>query len=285
MADDRSDPEVLERVLRDLAARCDLLLGPYSTQLMRRAGRVAMELGRVVWNHGGAGDDVEAARPGHVVSVPTPASRYAEPFLRLLARDGDRSPLWIAHGEGGFGRQVATGARLRAKALGLPVTYEAPPGGSWNLLCAGSFEEEVELLGRVRVPGRVCAVAAGVREFGAAVRDPCGVYGVGQWFPGVEGEAALGVSERDFLTAYRTPPGYPAVQAAAAAILATHCAAVSGSTGREALWSAAAALETTTLFGAFRIDPSTGAQVGHRVVLTRWGPDGPAAVDDDTGVA
>jgi ABC-type branched-subunit amino acid transport system substrate-binding protein len=61
--DDQSDPEVLEEVLRRLAAQCDLLLGPYSTQLMRRAGQVAAELDRLIWNHGGSGDDVETATP------------------------------------------------------------------------------------------------------------------------------------------------------------------------------------------------------------------------------
>src|SRR5580698_4505747 len=80
--DDRSDPDALEAAMHRIAGRCDVLLGPYSTLLMRRAGRVAAEWGHLVWNHGGSGDDVEAAHPGHVVSVLTPTSRYAEPFLR-----------------------------------------------------------------------------------------------------------------------------------------------------------------------------------------------------------
>src|SRR4051812_23054784 len=52
VADDRSDPGTVEDVLRSLATRCDVLLGPYSTHLMRRAGDVAAELGLLVWNHG-----------------------------------------------------------------------------------------------------------------------------------------------------------------------------------------------------------------------------------------
>src|SRR5205823_11094910 len=83
--DDRSDRRTLEAVLPGVAARCDLLLGPYSTQLMRTAGRVAAESGWLVWNHGGSGDDVEGAHPGHLISVLTPASRYAEPFLQHIA--------------------------------------------------------------------------------------------------------------------------------------------------------------------------------------------------------
>ena len=75
------------QLLPDVAARCDILLGPYSTILMRAAGRMAAEAGWLVWNHGGSGDDVEEAHPGHVVSVLTPTSRYAEPFLLRLASE------------------------------------------------------------------------------------------------------------------------------------------------------------------------------------------------------
>ncbi|MFI7703018.1 ABC transporter substrate-binding protein [Nonomuraea sp. NPDC049480] len=282
--DDRSDPEVLERVLRGLSSRCDILLGPYSTQLMRRAGQVATELDRLIWNHGGSGDDVETAHPGHVVSVLTPTSWYAEPFIRQVAR----GPLWVAEGKGSFGRQVAEGAERCAEEFGIRVVRIRPGDAlpsvqddPWSLLCAGSFAEDVEVIKRARADGPrvICAVAAGVREFGEAVGDPRGIYGVGQWFPGGGGEAAIGMSERDFVNAYwdraGALPDYPAVQAAATAIIAAHGVARAGSTGRAELWSVATDLETSTLFGAFKIDPSTGAQVGHRTALIRWESDGP----------
>ena len=84
----------------------------------------------------------------------------------------------------------------------------------------------------------------------------------------------LGPSEEEFLRAYAATggslPDYPAVQAAAGAIIATHCARLAGSTSRDDLWAAAAALETSTLFGGFKIDPESGAQVRHRTVLVRW---------------
>ncbi|MFF3437985.1 ABC transporter substrate-binding protein [Streptosporangium sp. NPDC002721] len=290
--DDRSDPAVLRTSLRGLSDRCDILLGPYSTQLMRGAGDIAAELGRLIWNHGGSGDDVEAAHPGHVVSILTPTSRYAEPFLRRLAGT-EALPVRIVCGKGGFGRQVAAGAETIARSLGID-TVRIGPGddlpqtseGAWALLCAGAFEEDVETIRRARSlptpPRVVCAVAAGVREFGQALDDPHGVYGVGQWFPGTGASAETGIGESDFLAVYQEHagvlPDYPAVQAVAAAIIATRCAAVAGGTGRDALWSAAASLETTTLFGAFRIDPRTGTQVGHRPVLIRWEAGGPVVV-------
>ncbi|MGH3709959.1 MAG: hypothetical protein ACRDRQ_18030 [Pseudonocardiaceae bacterium] len=73
-------------------------------------------------------------------------------------------------------------------------------------------------------------------------------------------------------------PDYPAVQAAATAVPATHCARTAGNVARENLWAMAAALQTTTMFGAFRIDPASGAQLGHQTTLVRWTANGPAAV-------
>jgi hypothetical protein len=65
-------------------------------------------------------------------------------------------------------------------------------------------------------------------------------------------------------------PDYPAVQAVAGAVIATHCAGLAGGTDRAALWAAAADQDTSTLFGGFRIHPGSGAQMKHHAVLVRW---------------
>jgi hypothetical protein len=295
--DDRSDRRELERILPGVARRCDLLLGPYSTVLMRAAGRLAAEHGWLAWNHGGSGDDVEGAHPGNVVSVLTPASLYARPFLQHLAAAGGTGTLVIAHGAGSFGRQVAGGAEDCARQLGLQtVLIQAgdaalPPGGlsgEWDLFSAGVFEDDAELVASAlrlkRRPRRVCAIAAGVREFSAFVDDPEGVLGIAQWFPANTHEVRIGPSETDFVSAYGgATPDYPAVQAVAGAVIAAHCATLAGSTTPAELWSAAVALDTTTFFGGFRIDPASGVQIKHRTVLVRWARgeivlDGSAAV-------
>lgn len=152
--DDRSDRRDLEWLLPGVARRCDLLLGPYSTLLMRAAGRLAADQHWLVWNHGGSGDDVEGAYPGHVVSVLTPASSYARPFLRYLASAGRSANLVIVHGDGSFGRQVSAGAQETARQLGLNALWvqagdPLPPAGvsgEWDLFSAGVFEHDAELI-------------------------------------------------------------------------------------------------------------------------------------------
>jgi hypothetical protein len=292
--DDRSDRRTLEALLPGVAARCDILLGPYSTVLMRAAGNIAAESGWLIWNHGGSGDDVELAHPGHVVSVLTPTSRYAGPFLRYLASQDDRPEnLCIVQGPGSFGRQVADGAASMAPGFGLRAVRVSPddfppPGLSseWALLSMGVFEQDAQTVGEVlRLPSPprwVCAVSAGVREFAHAVNDPDGVFGVAQWFPGSGAEVLLGPQEEEFVHRCAVngleQPDYPAAQAAAAAVIAAHCARLAGGTWTEDPWAAAAALDTSTLFGGFRIDPATGTQLNHETTLVRWRNHEPVAV-------
>ena len=238
--DDASDVAQLRAALPRVAAASDLLLGPYSTLLMRAAGELAAESGWVAWNHGGSGGGADTARPGHVISVLTPASRYAEPFLARLA-SGTPAPaeLRIAHDTGRFGREVADGAEAYARQLGITRLSVGPADellseplpGDWILLTAGTFEHDIQTVTSARSlpnpPRLTCAVAAGVREFGQAVTNPAGT-------------------------------------------LAAHCARLAGTTRPEALWQAASSLETSTLFGAFKIDPAIGAQTSHQTVLLQW---------------
>lgn len=294
--DDRSDRQTLEKVIYRVAQRSDVLLGPYSTQLIRTAGRIAAEEDWLLWNHGGSGDDVEAAHPGHLVSTLTPTSRYAEPFLQHLADNHDGTKLWIAQGKGSFGRQVAEGAESQAQKLDIDATRIDATNGlaeidhsiRWNLFSAGTFEDDVDLVKQAQdhanPPQMICAVAAGVRDFANMVHSPVGVFGVAQWFPGSSQEnPTLGPTEATFLAKYASltegaTPDYPAVQAAATAVLATQCARQAGSTAHEDLWSAAMNMDTTTLFGEFGADPSSGAQIKHRMVLLGWTPHGLTAI-------
>lgn len=281
--DDRSDPGHLGAVLPSVAARCDLLLGPYSSILMRAAGRIAADSGLLVWNHGGSGD--EGAWPGHVVSVLTPTADYAVPFIARLRAELPLPVLRIAQGKGAFGTQVAEGAEAYARTNGIAAlrfsadsVFADAPDEEWVLLTAGTFEHDTAIVGQVlqltRQPRLICAVAAGVRAFGHMVRHPDGIYGIAQWFPGSMPEARIGPAEGDFLDAYSrlhgTTPDYPAVQAATAAAIAVHCARTAESTSRHSLWASAATLNTATMFGPFAIDPANGSQVGHHTILVKW---------------
>jgi ABC-type branched-subunit amino acid transport system substrate-binding protein len=298
--DDASEPGHVAGCMLQLASSCDVVLGPYSSQLMRAAAKVLPEAGFLLWNHGGAADDVQAACPGRVVSVLTPARHYAKPFLGLLAaqgrgglRGGVRAGnlLRVARGTGIFAGQVAAGAEALARQLGINAEpWDLAQGPlpavgedlNWDLLCAGTFEEDVETVARVQTiakpPRLVCAIAAGVSDFGRALPTAAGVHGVAQWLPEAPIYPEVGPTGPEFVAAYQqvagSLPDYPAAQAAAAAGLAMRCAEAAGSLAPEALWSVAVGLKAKTFFGEFAIDPETGVQIAHEVVLTLWSERG-----------
>jgi len=284
--DDGSDPRRLGEALTRIADRSDLLLGPYSTQLMREACHVIGGIEGVLWNHGGAGDDVQRSCPGRIVSVLAPTSRYAQSFVRTRAAVERAAPLWVMRGPGRFGRQVAAGAVAEAEAIGVEALERKPDDSrvfddlpaEWDLLSVGTFEDDVAIVNAARSartpPREVCSIAAGVSDFASVVEQPDGIYGIAQWSQGCGDRPALGPRASDFVAAFSSAtggrPDYPALQAVAGAVVATRCAEVAGSLEREALWAAAVTLETSTLLGAFAIDPETGAQTAHHPVLVRW---------------
>ena len=78
----------------------------------------------------------------------------------------------------------------------------------------------------------------------------------------------------DFVDAYReltgAEPDYPAVQAAPGRCSATAVSSWRAGRRTGGALAAAAALDTTTLLGGFKIDSRTGAQTKHTTVLLRW---------------
>ena len=124
---------------------------------------------------------MQAACPGHTVSAPAPASRYALRFIRergiALALE-----LWIVQGKGSFGRQVADGAQQIAGQAGAGRgwagngdAWPCPPG-PWRWCPRARSRTMCRRLQRAacrRDPPRlIFSVAAGVREFAGEVDAP-----------------------------------------------------------------------------------------------------------------
>ena len=88
--DDSSKPDrakqVTERLIRQ--DKVDLLFGPYSGVLTRAAAEVAESRQRLIWNQGGATDDIYQQGYRWVVGILTPASQYLTGLLPLI-RDAD----------------------------------------------------------------------------------------------------------------------------------------------------------------------------------------------------
>jgi hypothetical protein len=101
-----------------------------------------------------------------------------------------------------------------------------------------------------------------------------GFFGPSQWEPAVGHRPDAGPTAAAFAARFRrrfgAAPEYPAAQAYAAGVVAQRCAAAVGSLRDELLRDAARGLSFATLYGAFALDPATGEQVGHDLVVVQW---------------
>jgi ABC-type branched-subunit amino acid transport system substrate-binding protein len=256
-----------------LHAGVDLLIGPYGSGLVRAVAPLVCEAGRLLWNHGGAADDL--ARPG-LVSLPAPSSSYFEGAVReAVARRVDR--LVVARGAGPFASAVAQGAVVCASGWGIEArtvtmsSLTAADTGGAALLVVGRFQEDVALVRRVhgwpRAPALLGAVAAGLPAFGEQLGPAAeGVLGPVQWWPSSR-RPQVGPSGAAFAAGYRRRTGrtcsYVTAQAAAAGYLAhaAHRRRLAAETLRP--WT------TSTLLGDFALDGGW-RQVGHHVWTIGW---------------
>jgi ABC-type branched-subunit amino acid transport system substrate-binding protein len=251
----------------------DLLIGPYSSGLVRAIAPQVRDAGRLLWNHGGSADDL--AQPG-VVSVLAPASSYFDGIVdEAVARQVDQ--VVVVRGAGPFARAVADGAVTRAAQRGLATrtvkatAVEVEDADATALLVVGRFEHDVAVVRRLhddpKTPALLAAVAAGIPAFGQELGPAAeGVLGPVQWWPTPQ-QPEIGPSGAEFATHYwhRTgrEPSYPAAQAAATGYLA-HAAHRVGMAAEDVVdWA------SSTLLGDFALD-AAWRQIGHRVTTVRW---------------
>src|SRR6266511_313904 len=243
-------PNPAQAMSASTASHPDVVFGPYGSN---PAVAAAAATDRLVWNHGGATSQLARPRFPRVVNVPSPASTYFRGSLQAVrAADPDARTVALLHGETGFARDVAGGARAAATALAFEVRAVGfPPGQAAEFVAAG-VEEVLAPLG----PGRD------------------GLLGPAQWVAATAPEPDEGPDAAWFVDAFRRAageePGYPAVQAFAAGVLSARCLRDAGTTDDAAQLATAAGLSCRTLYGGFRLDPVTGLQVGHQVLTVQW---------------
>lgn len=282
----------VERLIR--VDRVHVLIGPYASDLTRAVVPVSRRHGRLLWNHGGASDDIH--RQGRrVVGILTPVSRYFAGLLEMASgmhpRPGKAAVLYRRGS--GFGRLAARGAEARAAQAGVSVaalTYSSVRDdlpklvsklqrlGPDIVLSAGALEDECALargfVGAGVTAKAFALTAAAMREFGVALGTQAeGFLGPSQWEPGAGYAADFGPDPREAarrIRAMGASVDYPAAQAYAACLIAQRCLEEADVVDDEALWRAACALDCTTFFGRFKIDPRTGLQVGHDMMWVQW---------------
>ncbi len=279
--------ENLHEALRTtLEKRPDVLFGPYGSGPMLT---VARSCTRLIWNHGGASSRL--ARPSfpQVINVLSPASTYFASVLQAIhSADPTARTVSLFHSTTGFGRDVATGAQREAARLQMTMqavpfepsqaleTVGTVPDGD-ILLVAGNFADESAVAPLLVSRNWRCTafVGAGVEEVLASLGELReGLLGPAQWVAHSSLRPDEGPDVEWFVTHYREEEGrdppYAAAQAFAAGILYARCLRETGDIREEIIQAAAQKLVCQTLFGKFQLDPLSGLQMGHQVVIVQW---------------
>ena len=279
----------------------DLLFGPYSAGLTTAAAEVAESHGRLMWNHGGAGDALYARGHRNVVGILTPADEYlvGAPELARQANP-DASKLAVVRVDtGAFARVVVRGVETVAHQMGFTTELDLryrPSQTQFGEIARHVAELEPDLVvgvGRIRhdvTKANALARLANRSNIGLAVvvASPIAVF-ASQLGPLAEGfigpsqwEPSVGVAEPDVgpgsdlalrilsaaAQASDLSVDYPMAQAFAAGLIAQRCIADAGSLDDADLRAAAGELDVSTFYGRFRID-ETGRQVGRPVTLVQ----------------
>ena len=297
--DDASKPERAKQLTKRLITqdRVDLLFGPYSSVLSRAAAEVAESHHRVIWNQGGASDDIYQQGYRCVVGILTPASQYLTGLLPLV-READPQATTVGLLQaypGTFPRMVTTEVQRQADLLGFEVAYtrrypssiadfsgivdEIREIGPQVLVAVGRISNDLEFAQQlVRRPlnlRAVAVVAAPIQQFQEALgHDVEGFIGPSQWEPAGAYPHDYGPSSQEVLTSlsksHQGQVDYPMVQAYAAGLVAQKCVEQTGTVEDQVLRETVGKLDFSTFYGRFRIDPITGRQVGRSSLIVQW---------------
>lgn len=241
-------------------------------------------------------------RPRMIVGVLSPASTYLDGIVRLLATlKFWRKRVAIVSAKTPFAGAVAIGAErqcnrrrnwLHGVRLRLKFSTRFDPEHTPEallaalrrnrinaVLSAGSYAHDLAIMklcaaDSANIPFLGC-VAAGVTRFGRDLGLTAeGIVGPSQWEPGFDIAPELGPSPSAFARRMAArgarESDYPAAQAYAAGLVTAAALRDTGALDQARLRAAFTDLRTTTLFGDFALDPASGRQIGHRMLLVQW---------------
>jgi branched-chain amino acid transport system substrate-binding protein len=291
--DDQSKPEVARKIYDDfmLDERLDFVIGPYSSAVTAAVAPLVDKHGYPMLVAGASSDELWSQGYTHVVGVYTPASRYANGFLALLAEAGIER-IAIVTVDDAFSVSAAEGARRWAPQYGLRVTSYAtqPKGkpdfaraaaaarksGAQALLLSGHFDEAVHMRRALKQIGWLPrayyatvgpAIPKYLDELGA---DAHATFFTSLWEPREDlRHPGSIVFLREFVATYRETPSYQAAAAYAACQILEQAIAKAGSVDRAAVRTALFALDAYSILGRFAVD-RTGQQVKSVPLIIQW---------------
>jgi branched-chain amino acid transport system substrate-binding protein len=151
----------------------------------------------------------------------------------------------------------------------------APWQDSDLLVGIGNFEDDIKIVRHLAGTKPLVTIAAGSTAFGRSLGSKAeGIIGPSQWESEVHHSAVKGPNSEwfqyHFKETFAAAPEYTAAQGFATGVVIEEAIRRAGGLDDEWLRESVADLDILTFYGAFRINPKSGCQIGHQTLLVRW---------------
>jgi len=288
--DDRSDPATAARLYERLITNdnVDLLIAPMGSAATATATPVAEKHKRVIINGIGASEKIHQRGFKYVFQTSARISAYVDGAGPLAEKTGLKSMAIISR-DYSAARDMAEALQKMSKEKGVKITETSYfPAGTADFASniAAARQAQPEMWISVGYPNEAIEM---VRQFRASNYVPKVFIhnGVSQEdfikAAGKDGEYAMGMSlyepilktkgneqfVKTFSAKYNYEPGYYSGFGFAAATVLEQAVAKAGSLDQEKLREVLTTLETETVLGKHKVDPSNGMQLGVRGLLVQ----------------
>ncbi len=296
--DDGSSSETCKILVERLIVedKVDVLIGPYSSGLTLSAAPIADKYKKILWNHGGSSDEIFEKGFRYIVSTISPANKYLNGIIDMVRKiDQGAKKITIFQAEdSGFSTNVAGGAKRYGREKGFQVTNLKYQSGTKDfpsivkqvrgnnpdiILGAGRADDDL-ILARQILEHKVSAkaiglVVAGIKQFKEQLgKDAGGFLGPSQWERGIKIKPDFGPTPEEFFkrfkNAYGDEPDYTAAQGYNIGLVIQRCIVEVGTLDVLSIRERVKELEFKTFYGDFKIDPITGNQIGHKMLIVQW---------------
>jgi branched-chain amino acid transport system substrate-binding protein len=296
--DDKSDKETAIRLYEKLILddKIDMALCPYSSALTFATTPITDKYEIVTFSHGGASNAIFERGLKYVVQVITPTTGYIADIV-VMASTLDPKPETVAviYENTEFPKSCAKAAIDKAEELGMEVVLdEGYPKGVTDLstlltkiksmnpdmIMGGGYLPDGLLIIRqmkeldINVNLVALLVAPPMPDFANALQEDSEyIFGPTQWERGVKYEIDYGPTGEEFVSMIKEKwghdPEYHHAEAYAACLVLQKAIEESGSLDSDKIRQTVNDLDFTTFFGRFKIDPETGLQTGHKMVIVQ----------------
>lgn len=265
--------------------KADLLIGPYGSAATLMAASVAERARRVMINGAGPARIVHRRAPRYLFQSVTPYAAYGAGVLEISGNEGLERLLILSRDDPRARDMAEATAEVARKRFAVTtVTYGAEPefapqvaaarkSGAQAWIAFGEARDAVDMVRAFKQAGYAPALF-----FARGAAEPGFVAGLGQ-----DAEFSLGATDYDprlgtsgnaaFAKAYAArwagKPDAAAAEGYAAATVLEAGVRAAGTLDQEKLRAALAKLEVGTVLGTYRVDPASGAQLGHVPAVTQ----------------